>query len=343
MTLQERLQSLIQLGEFILNKMDSPSFRTKMVEAAEKNPWFTIENTQNSLQAIASKYLEANKLIEWTKRYNIPQKNIPKNIGLTMAGNLPLVGFHDILCTFICGHKSMIKMSSHDQVLLPFLLKTLFSLHPQAAGYFQLIDKNFKQFDAIIATGSNNSSRYFEYYFRNYPHIIRKNRNSVAILAPDESDSNLQKLADDIFSYFGLGCRNVSKLYIPVKFEIERLFRNFEKYNHIYNHFKYANNYIYNKSIYLVNQEDFADNGFLIIKQSEEISSPIAVLYYDYYQKIEELGMQLMNNTDQIQVVVSCEKIFPLSYSKFGESQQPELWDYADGIDSMKFLLSLGQ
>jgi len=252
-----------------------------------------------------------------------------------------VVGFHDILCVVAAGHIALIKLSSQDQRLIPYLLQKLTELEPGFLGQFEFIER-LEGFDAIIATGSNNSSRYFEYYFSKVPHIIRKNRNSIAVLSGKETTEQLHALGYDIFSYFGLGCRNVSKLFVPVQYNFSHFFESIQSFETIGNHHKYHNNYDYNKSIYLVNRVPHLDNGFLLLKQDEQSASPLAVLYYEEYRDQNSVKEKLNAICQQIQCVVAA---YPLDLSiqqvNFGESQQPKLWNYADGIDTMKFLLSL--
>jgi len=262
-----------------------------------------------------------------------------RSIGLILAGNIPIVGFHDILCVLASGHKALIKLSSHDQKFIPYLLNKLIEIEPGFELQISYIDR-LKDFDAVIATGSNNTSRYFDYYFSKVPHIIRKNRNSVAILNGEESKEDLEALGHDIFDYFGLGCRNVSKLYVPKDYDFKEFFESIEEFKSVADHHKYNNNYDYNKSIFLVNLDKHFDNGFLLLKEDSRFVSPLAVLYYKEYQTIEQLGSELIKNEDLIQCIVSNSKL-PLSTVAFGQSQCPGLMDYADGVDTMKFLREL--
>jgi hypothetical protein len=261
------------------------------------------------------------------------------SIGLILAGNIPIVGFHDILCVLASGHKALIKLSSQDQKFIPYILNKLIEIEPAFQLQISYIDR-LKDFDAVIATGSNNTSRYFDYYFSKVPHIIRKNRNSVAILNGEESKEDLKALGHDIFDYFGLGCRNVSKLYVPKDYVFEEFFESIEEFKSVADHHKYNNNYDYNKSIFLVNLDKHLDNGFILLKEDSRFVSPLAVLYYEEYHNIEQLGSELIKNEDLIQCIVSNSKL-PLSTVPFGQSQCPGLFDYADGVDTMKFLREL--
>jgi hypothetical protein len=261
------------------------------------------------------------------------------SIGLILAGNIPIVGFHDILCVLASGHKALIKLSSQDQKFIPYILEKLIEIEPAFERQISFIDR-LKDFDAVIATGSNNTSRYFDYYFSKVPHIIRKNRNSVAVLNGQESREDLKALGHDIFDYFGLGCRNVSKLYVPKDYVFEEFFESIEEFKSVADHHKYNNNYDYNKSIFLVNLDKHLDNGFILLKEDSRFVSPLAVLYYEEYHNIEQLGSELIKNEDLIQCIVSNSKL-PLSTVPFGQSQCPGLFDYADGVDTMKFLREL--
>ncbi|HEY1025639.1 MAG TPA: acyl-CoA reductase [Sphingobacteriaceae bacterium] len=250
------------------------------------------------------------------------------------------MGFHDVICVLAAGHIALIKLSSQDQKLIPFLLNKLTEIEPAFADQFRLVAK-LEGYDAVIATGSNNTSRYFEYYFSKVPHIIRKNRNSVAILNGTETAEELEALGKDIFDYFGLGCRNVSKLYVPKGYQFDTFFQSLDKFKPVIDHHKYHNNYDYNKSILLVNREDHLDNGFLLVKRDERLASPLAVLHYEEYESPEAVKAKLDNKSSEIQCVVSNTDSDIFSFS-FGQAQYPKLWDYADGIDTMKFLTGLG-
>jgi hypothetical protein len=254
-----------------------------------------------------------------------------------MAGNLPLVGFHDFLAVLIGGHAVMVKLSSKDRVLPLFLAEELVSIEPRFADLIRF-EEQFKNFDAVIATGGDNSARYFHYYFGKYPHVIRKNRTSCAILKGNETDQELEALGHDIFSYFGLGCRNVSKIFIPRTYEITSVFPKWEKFKDIINHHKYNNNYDYQKSILLINGNHFFDNGFLLVEENQKLVSPISVLYYERYEDESDLALKIFEAKDKIQCIVG--KMTPDSIP-FGQAQSPMLWDYADQIDTLKFLEKL--
>jgi len=316
----------------ILNDEAIEKFNGLKVHAQNLNPWFTEESIQRSLEGLAY-MLRPEAVKQWLEPYDLSGDEI-KRIGLVLAGNLPMVGFHDILAVLVSGHHPVVKLSSQDKLLLP----TIFGLFNETSGVgsFDITwmeDRKLEGIDAIIATGSNNSSRYFEYYFGKYPNIIRKNRNSVAVISGTESDEELKRLGEDIFSYFGLGCRNVAKLYVKDDFDLNRFFGSIIDYNPIVNHNKYANNYDYYKALWLMNREDLLDNGFLLLRKSEAISSPVGTLFYERYEKEDVLLDKLSRHSEEIQCIVSKNDV------PFGKSQKPELWDYADGVDTLEFLV----
>jgi len=333
---ESKINAFVKLGEYLQNPDQELS--KLIIRAKNKNAWFTEEQVKNACNAIG-KSLNDNDLTQWLSQYNFNANS--KKIGLVLAGNIPLVGFHDILSVLISGNVAQIKLSSNDDSLIPTVLKKLIEIEPDLENSINFVNR-LEGFDAIIATGSNNTSRYFEYYFSKVPHIIRKNRNSIAILSGKESKNDFIALGKDIFSYFGLGCRNVSKLYVPKGYDFIPFFEAIEEYNPIINHQKYNNNYDYNKSIYLVNKVQHLDNGFLLVTPNESLSSPLSVVYYEEYEDPADLIKNLESRKDEIQVVVSQSDIqLSLSTVNFGESQKPQLWDYADGIDTMKFLAAL--
>jgi hypothetical protein len=306
--------------------------------AHQYNAWFTPQSAQMAVHAIAV-MLNKRDLEKWLENESGNPEIKMHSIGLILAGNIPIVGFHDILCVLASGHKALIKLSSQDQKFIPYILEKLIEIEPAFERQISFIDR-LKDFDAVIATGSNNTSRYFDYYFSKVPHIIRKNRNSVAVLNGQESREDLKALGHDIFDYFGLGCRNVSKLYVPKDYVFEEFFESIEEFKSVADHHKYNNNYDYNKSIFLVNLDKHLDNGFILLKEDSRFVSPLAVLYYEEYHNIEQLESELIKNEDLIQCVVSNSKL-PLSTVPFGQSQCPGLVDYADGVDTMKFLREL--
>jgi hypothetical protein len=323
-----------------LNRIHKDNFLNIIEKAEQKNPWFTPENITSSFSAW-SDLLDVAELENWLSTYTIPEySDSSKTIGIVMAGNLPLVGFHDFLSVLLSGHKVNAKLSSKDDVLLPAIVKVLTQIDPDLNEKIYFEEEFLKGMDAVIATGSDNSSRYFDYYFKNIPHIIRKNRNSVAILKGSESDSDLKLLADDVFMYFGLGCRNVSMVYLPEGFPPTRLLDNFEHYHFLANHNKFANNHDYQKAILLVNSLDFLDNDFLILRENESLASPVATLHYQFYKNEKSLKNLLETNSEKLQCIVSKPGMVENSVD-FGKSQFPDLKDYADNVDTMKFLLNL--
>jgi len=347
MNLTERIAAFTELGEH-LGFVDMHAKQSKNIElfkntirqASLNNEWFTLENILFSIKSIAEN-LQEKSLSKWLKKYpELKKYQTSKNVAVIMAGNIPLVGFHDLLSILITGHKAIVKLSSKDDVLLKGIVELLFNINSEFKKYIYFTDEYLKDFDAVIATGSNNSAQYFEYYFGKYPNIIRKNRNSIAVLTGNETEEELKLLADDIFQYFGLGCRNVSKIYIPDNFDLDRLFKAVYHYKEILDHNKYANNYTYNRSIYMMNKIRFLENGFLILKEDLAMSSPISVLFYERYKNLETVKQRIDIEKEQIQCVVSNEKDLPQRVS-FGEAQKPQLWDYADNVDTVKFLLRL--
>lgn len=305
----------------------------------QHNAWFTPESVLQAVKA-NGRMLKSNDLAQWLGAYTLGEAN-NKKIGLVLAGNIPLVGFHDVLCVLASGNTALIKASSQDARLIKYVLGLLVEIDGSYADRFSFVER-LVDFDAIIATGSNNTSRYFEYYFGKVPNIIRKNRNSIALLTGNESTEELHALGHDIFDYYGLGCRNVSKVLVPEGYNFVPFFEAIEDFNPIINHHKYNNNYDYNKSIYLVNRDEHLDNGFLLLKQDERLVSPLAVLFYDTYSDLQSAQTLLQEQSAQLQCIVSTA---PLQTQNqvvgFGQSQHPQLWDYADNVDTMEFLTKL--
>jgi hypothetical protein len=300
-----------------------------------ENPWFTVDGIAQAMRGLAY-MLRSVAVDDWVARYSdLPKRYTGKKVAVIAAGNVPMVAFHDVLCTALAGHKAVVKLSSQDQRLLPALFAAFEAKIEGLHFELEWETGRLQTFDAVIATGGNNTARYFEYYFGTYPHIIRKNRNSVAILTGQETPDELKKLGEDIFFYFGLGCRNVSKVYVHASFDMNRFFDAIFSHHDIVNHHKYANNYDYYKALWLMNQEELLDNGFLLLRRSEAIASPPGVLYYERYENEDLLRNSLDRHKAEIQCVVSCVDV------PFGKSQAPELWDYADGADTMEFLMAL--
>lgn len=351
MDLEKRINAFAELGKFLgqfarkeIKKLDHVQFNdpffdalTMQIERAEEfNGWFTKDNVLYSFESW-SNLLNKNNLTNWTSSYDL-RDIAPKNIAIVMAGNIPLVGFHDLLSALISGNKVIAKQSSNDVRLLPLLVKYIEHIEPGFKGYVTFTNEKLTNFDAAIATGSNNTARYFEYYFGKYPNIIRKNKNSVAVLTGNETEEELKGLAEDIFRYFGLGCRSVSKLYVPANYDFDKLFGAVYDHHDIINYKKYQNNYDYNKAVYLMSNFDLLENGFLMLKEDASYASPIATLFYEYYDNLENLKQRFYMDSEYIQCVVSStlENAVP-----FGKTQQPSLTDYADGVDTMQFLTNL--
>lgn len=316
-----------------------PELYHSLQSASQFNPWFTPASIAFAFHSW-KQVLTPEAIRTWIKVYiDGKQDSEPKKIAVIMAGNIPIVGFHDFMCVLISGNNFIGKLSSEDKILLPALADELCRIRPAFTKMIHFTESTLKDFDAIIATGSNNTARYFEYYFSKYQHIIRKNRNGIAVLSGNENEQSLKKLGSDICMYFGLGCRNVSKVFIPSGFDTKRLFAAIEPYKTaLYDHFKYMNNHSYQRSIYLLNKTPHLDNDVLILSESGQYSSPIPVLYYQFYENIETLKQQLQLDDELIQCIATDtytgNKTVPL-----GGTQSPGLADYADGIDTMKFIL----
>ena len=306
-----------------------------------QNPWFIPKFVRFSFKAWADA-LQEDKLAKWIAQYEpgLMKPSQPKTVGMVMAGNIPLVGLHDLLCVLSAGHNALIKLSGNDNELMPAVIRFLGSIGPGLQDRIRISDGPLKGFDAAIATGSNNSSRYFDYYFGRFPSIIRKNRNGVAVLNGNESEDELSGLADDIFMYFGLGCRSVSKLYVPEGYDFRKLLDAFSRYAFLADLHKYRNNYDYQKSIFIINNIPHLDNGFLLVKSDNTFISPISVIHTHTYPGNEALKFDLLTNSEQIQCIVANDRGIGDTVP-FGKSQFPELWDYADGVDTMDFLLNL--
>lgn len=350
MDIDRRKKALSQLGLLLLkigdqrslevlsfHGLDTNSFQSCLDKTMSGNAWFTEDSVYGMLTAIGQS-LHENELDEWIGMYEFHKVKNQKCIGVVMAGNIPAVGFHDFLSVIVSGHKILARLSSDDQYLIPGIADLLCEIEPGFRKQIEFTTEKMKGFDAVIATGSNNTARYFEYYFSSYPHIIRKNRNGLAVLNGKESRDELQAFGKDIFTYFGLGCRNVSKVMVPKAYDFRVFFESIESFAQIGNHSKYMNNYDYSKSIFLVNGDPHLDNGFLLLRENTAMASPMSVLHFEQYKDIEEVNNIIHSEAESIQCVISIDdsindRITP------GESQQPKLWDYADGVDTMEFLL----
>ena len=341
MTLHQRIKAFVKLGEYIAQKpehLDAYVQRT-----THHNGWFTAENQWHMLSAVASQYLDAANLEHWVESVGIGSKDasLPnKTVGLVLAGNIPLVGFHDVLAVLIAGLNAEIKLSSKDPFVLPFLLKQLEQLEPQFEGSFRFVER-LKNYDAIIATGSDNTSRYFQQYFGHVPHIIRGNRTSVAVLDGEESAEELRALARDIFTYFGMGCRSVSKIYVPSGYDFNPLLEILHEHKQLANHTKWKNNYDYNFALHTINKEPFLTTGPLLLREDSSFHSRLAMLHYEAYKDISTVTQDLNVNAAKIQAVVSKNELAKLPTVSFGEGQNPGLADYADGVNTLAFLSQL--
>lgn len=331
MNLQERILLLIKLGNYL--KSNDDNWLDTQVLAEQKNGWFTREFLEKAAGSIADNYLKEDKLRQWAGYYKLDDNIQEKCVGIVMAGNIPLVGFHDFLCVFIAGHKQMIKMSSKDDVLLKHLVKVMAGWNSKVNGKV-IFAEMLKNCDAYIATGSNNSSRYFEQYFGKYPNIIRSNRTSVAVLNGSESTEELEKLADDMHLYFGLGCRNVTKIYVPENYDFIPIIKAFDKYQYFSDHHKYKNNYDYQLSILLLNGKYYMTNGSTLLTQNESFFSPISQVHYQFYTSPEGMQQSLQSNRE-LQCIVGHSNV------PFGQAQNPGLFQYADSVDTMAFLLGM--
>lgn len=350
--IQHRITAFIKLGAFLSqfseekieknnniehNDLFFDGFKHQLKLAQENNSWFT----KNNLLFACKNWSEAltkDNINKWITNENINPKT-PKQVAIIMAGNIPLVGFHDFLSVLISGHSVLVKQSSNDKHLLPFLAKYLEYVYEDFKGKIQFTEEKLTNFDAVIATGSNNTARYFEFYFKNKPNIIRKNRNSVAILTGNETEEELKNLGEDIFRYFGLGCRSVSKLFVPKNYNFNEFFGGMYHQKDIINDVKYANNYDYNKAVYLMSEFDILENGFLMIKEDQSYASPIASVFYEYYDSLENLKEKLNQDQENIQCIVANNAID--NEIAFGQTQHPNLWDYADGVNTLAFLATI--
>jgi hypothetical protein len=324
------------------NNAKESSLKDLIYHAQRQNPWFTENNILKALNEWINA-LEDKNVEDWISRYNLSDQSTTKIVGVVNAGNIPFVGFHDMLSVLMSGHKYAGKNAGDDSYLLPFIAAQLIKAEPRFSDKINFIQKLVTP-DAVIATGSNNTSRYFEYYFRRYPHIIRKNRNGIAVLTGNETNDDLNNLGTDIFTYFGLGCRNISKIYIPSDYSFDNFFENIFSYQEIANHNKYINNFEYYNSVLLLKRIPFLQNGFLIVREEKHISSPVAVLHYEKYESLDKLTEELHSSYNYIQCIAADKILFPGHPAlwkirvDFGKTQSPQLWEYADGVDTMEFL-----
>jgi hypothetical protein len=344
---KERLIAFSELGTLFKENVDKkenkkfPEWDTvlekTLIESHSYNSWFTIDNLKLSLKNWSNS-LQENIISDWLSKYNIEDKS-SKKIAIIMAGNIPAVGFHDLLCSLLLNFDCIVKLSSEDKLLIPFIVKFLESRNEKLKNKVTFESEKLKDFDGVIATGNNNSHRYFDYYFSKYPNLLRKTRHSIAVLDGKESDNDLSDLSNDIFNYFGLGCRSVSKVFIPYGYDLDLLFNAFFRHKEVVNHNKYVNNFDYNKAVYLMSKEKFIENGFIILKEESKLGSPIGCLFYEFYNDKKEITKLINNNSDSIQCVVS--NINFNTNIKFGQTQCPNISDYADNNDTIKFLLKI--
>ena len=352
MALTQRINAFITLGQFLAqftndaapkndtlphNELFYDGFKHQLKLAQEHNGWFTKTNIQYAITGWVNQLTQA-KLSAWLQPYAI-DNGTPKQVAIVMAGNIPMVGFHDFVSVLLTGHKVLVKQSSNDKHIVPYVAKYLEYVEPSFKGTITFTEEKLEGFDAVIATGSNNTARYFEYYFRGKPSIIRKNRNSVAVLTGNESIEDLEHLANDIFRYYGLGCRSVSKLFVPKDYNFDAFFKAVYPWHHIIEEAKYANNYDYNKAVYLMSEFDMLENGFLMIKEDKSYASPIATVFYEHYEDINNLKAKFAEEAEAIQCIVA--NGFIKDEVPFGQTQNPELSDYADGVDTIEFLLKI--
>ena len=356
-TIERRTAAFAKLGEILsglsnkeqVESISDTLLREKITALAglvdtsqQYNGWFTPEFVSHALVSLG-KSLKPEKLEKWVNDYreDLKQVVVPKTVAVIMAGNVPAVGFHDFLSVLISGHKLLAKLSSDDEKLMPAIADVLMEIEPGFKESIDFTDAQLKNFDAVIATGSNNSSRYFDYYFGKYPNIIRRNRNGVAVLTGTETEEELNALADDVFLYYGLGCRNVAKLFVPAGYDFIPLMDVLSTRKEIADNNKYFNNYEYNKAIFMINGTEHFDTGNLLLTENSSFASPVSVLHFTYYQNPDNLKNELLVNHDKIQCVASNSEFIQNSIP-LGHTQAPELWDYADGVDTLKFLLSFG-
>ena len=333
LTLSQRIQLLVKLGEYLKGKNDN--WQEIKQKASAFNSWFLPEFIDLSIENIVSRFLQKNILERWVAKYpQIKEENTnPKLVGIVMAGNIPLVGFHDFLSVFIAGHNSLIKASSKDEILIKHIVEKLAEWEPRLNNNIAFAEM-LKNCDAYIATGSNSTAGYFDYYFGKYPHIIRRNRTSVGIITGNETPQQLEALADDVHLYFGMGCRNITKLYVPQGYNFEPLIEIFKKYSYLADIHKYKNNYDYNLALHVLNKKYYMSSGALLIIEDESIFSPVSQLNYEYYDNLQDIT-DLLDGNNSVQCIVGN------GFIPFGQAQCPAIDQYADGEDTLKFLSEL--
>ena len=333
---QKKIQALIKLGDFLTNFSTNKTSINLQGKLEINNGWFTSWNIKTASLAWG-KCLNSDDIKFWLENYSSTKSS--KKVGLILAGNIPFVGLHDILSVWFSGHKAIVKLSSKDLFLLPLIVKFLENECSESRGQIIFSKKKLEDFNAVIETGSDNLDRYFNYYFKNVPNIIRKNRTGIAVLNGDETKQQIEMLGYDILAHYGLGCRNISKLFIPKNYNLDLIFGGLYKYSNVMELFKYSNNYDYNKAVFLMSEFDFLDNGFFMLKKDSRFSSPLASAFYSEYESIKSLKKLINDNSDEIQCVVS-NQIIEKSIS-FGDAQNPKIYDYADGVNTLNFLKKL--
>ncbi len=342
------LSALVQLGKWFLGEVENegPKDKVLLSMAEARNRWFTHEFVKDAMHA-NGEMLKVEVLETWLANYpSLNSKHSPRRIALVLAGNLPMVGWHDVLCVLLCGHHAVVKCSSDDKVLIPAAINALDSFcEEDVAARIHFVEGKLEDVDAVIATGSANTNRYFEYYFRDLPRVLRSQRTSVAVLSGSETLLQLQSLGADVFKYYGLGCRSVTKIMLPRGFDLNRLFAAWVGWGYIADNSKYANNYDYHKAVWLLNREDLVENGFLLMKEDAGWVSPVGTLYYSWYDEVDLMRLELESAANELQCIAIEDpdllNISMVPTVPFGQSQKPNPWDYADGVDTMNFLLAL--
>lgn len=339
MPLQQRINAFAKLGAHLgsLTSEISEDYNSLVNTANAQNGWFTEDNIKFALDSWSNALTEKN-LRQWTSKYSFAE-GTPKTIAIVMAGNIPLVGFHDFISVLISGNNVLAKMATSDTILLTYVTKQLIAIEPSFAAAITFTKEKLENFDAVIATGSNNTAKYFDHYFNKYPNIIRKNRNSVAVITGKETTAQMEALADDVFRYFGLGCRNVSKIYLPQEYDLDHFFNAMFSWKEVINNHKYMNNYDYNKAVYLMSDIKLLDNEFMLLKEDEGFSSPISVVMHERYTSLQEVQTKISNQSQHIQAIVADCGIN--NEIPFGIAQTPALWDYADAVDTLQFIIEL--
>jgi len=335
LSLQQRIEILAELGR----RLGEPNEKSEAIiqKSYLHNKWFTTENTQLAIQAIRQEFLDKNKLQTWAAQYNISDNPIPQKVGIVLSGNIPLEGFRDILNVFVAGHQSIIKLSEKDEHLIPYFISMLTEIQPECAAYFPIAER-IKSIDSVIITNVNDSTRYYETYFGKYPNIIRKQRASVAILTGNETEEDWKKLGIDVFRFFGMGNKNVAKLYLPKGYDLAPLLEFWKRFEHLIHHDKFKNNFDYNYSLILMNGLPHISNGIILMQETDDISARTAMLFYEYYENLDEIAKKIQTHQDEIQSIITNQNLNNLKTIPFGQTHYPTLNDYPNHIDTMKFL-----